>query len=160
MSLSTQKSAAAEPNFVAFCAADQDFCVDIMAVREIRGWTPVTSLPQSPPYIRGVINLRGSVVPIVDFRLRVGLESGEPTSSNVIIIVQIAASTIGLLVDEVSEILSMDRAAIKPTPDAVYREGQSFVSGVISLDQRMIRLIDLERFVPGKVNADPEMAES
>ena len=112
-----QVSVANEPNFVAFRAADQDFCIDIMSVREIRGWTPATALPKAPAYIRGVINLRGSVVPILDFAMRLGLATPEPTSRHVVIIVQISHQTVGLLVDEVTEILGIAPEIDPPFPN-------------------------------------------
>ncbi len=138
-----------DPNFVTFRAAQQEYCVDIMSVREIRGWSPATALPQSPPSIRGVINLRGAVVPIVDFNLRLGYSAIDPTPQSVIIIVQIAAQTIGLLVDEVSEILNAGREAIKATPDAVQSADETFITGVITLEDRMIRVVNLANIVPG-----------
>ena len=143
-----QVSASNDPNFVAFGAADQDFCIDIMSVREIRGWTPATALPKAPAYIRGVINLRGSVVPILDFAMRLGLATPEPTSRHVVIIVQIAQQTVGLLVDEVSDILSITPESVKPAPDVGTDIDDEFVSGVISLEERMIRLIDLQKIFP------------
>jgi len=143
MQQATQTSQSNEPNFVAFRIADQEYCVDIMSVREIRGWTPVTTLPQAPSSVLGVINLRGSVVPILDFSKRLGLKSQDPTVDNVIIIVQVDSQTIGLLVDEVSEILSIEDAAIKPTPEVTFEGREAFITGVITFDSRMIRLVDL-----------------
>lgn len=137
-----------EPNYVAFRAASQDFCVDIMSVREIRGWTPATSLPKSPPYIRGVINLRGAVVPIIDFSVRLGMTTPEPTSRNVVIIVRIKDQTVGLLVDEVSEILNISSDAVKPTPDVGIQVDEIFLSGVISIEDQMVRRVDLEKIFP------------
>ncbi len=136
------------PNFVAFKATQQDFCVDILSVREIRGWTPATLLPQAPPHIRGVINLRGSVVPILDFSMRLGLAKPDPTTRHVVIIVQICDQTVGLLVDEVSEILNIAAEAVNPTPSVGSDPDNEFVSGVISIDSRMIRIVDLNKIFP------------
>ena len=91
---------------ISFRIGAQEFCVDIMAVREIRGWTPATPLPQAPSYVRGVINLRGAVLPIVDLSARLGLGDTEPSVRNVIIVVRIGTRLVGLLVDAVSEILT------------------------------------------------------
>jgi len=146
MNRTETNSTTQEPNYVAFRVAGQEFCVEIMSVREIRSWTPATALPKAPPHIHGVINLRGSVVPIIDFRLRAGLEAKRPNSGNVIIIVQVETRTVGLLVDEVSEILNMNANDIKPTPNGIYEDGQKFVAGVAALDERMIRMIDLKYF--------------
>ena len=83
--------------FVAFCVGPQEFCIDIMNVREIRGWCPATPLPQAPCYVRGVINLRGAVIPIVEMSKRLGLSANNPTTRHVIIVVQHGHHTVGLL---------------------------------------------------------------
>src|SRR5215475_15482288 len=90
---------------ISFRIGAQEFCVDIMAVREIRGWTQATPLPQAPNYVCGVINLRGAVLPIVDLSARLGLGVTQPDVRNVIIVVRIGPRLVGLLVDAVSEIL-------------------------------------------------------
>lgn len=133
---------------IAFRIAEQDFCFNIMAVREIRGWTPATVIPHSPDYVRGVINLRGAVVPIVDLAARLHLEVPEPTSRNVIIITQFAGPVVGLLVDAVSDILSVSVDEIQPTPDVASDTTTGFVAGIITRDDRMIRMIDLEGILP------------
>ena len=115
---------------ISFRIGDQEFCVDIMAVREIRGWTPATALPHSPAYVQGVINLRGAVLPIVDLAARLGLKPAEPTVRHVIIVAQVGEQVVGLLVDAVSDILTVtddrdpadagrrlrDRAVLRPRP--------------------------------------------
>ena len=90
--------------YITFRIGTQYFCVDIMSVREIRGWTPATALPHAPGFIRGVINLRGIVLPIVDLAERLGLIPAMPTARHVIIVLQTARQIIGLLVDAVSDI--------------------------------------------------------
>jgi purine-binding chemotaxis protein CheW len=100
---------------ISFRIEEQEFCLDIMSVREIRGWTAATPLPHSPSYVRGVINLRGAVLPILDLKARLGLGASEPTARSVIIVVHIGARLVGLLVDGVSEILAVDRAAVQPS---------------------------------------------
>jgi len=134
-----------EPNFVAFRAAEQDYCVGIMDVREIRRWTETTTLPGSPDYITGVINLRGAVVPIIDFSRRLGLETDAPSERNVIVIVQIGERICGLLVDEVSEILRISETHVQKTRSIGPSVEGAIVTGVIVLEERMIRMIDLDR---------------
>src|SRR6478736_3451685 len=95
---------AREAEFVAFRAGSLEFCINIMSVREIRGWTPATAIPRAPSYIRGVINLRGVVLPIVDLGVRLGLPGTEPTARHVIIVAQVGERAAGLLVDSVSDI--------------------------------------------------------
>lgn len=134
--------------FIAFCIGEQEFCVDIMSVREIRGWTPATPLPQTPEYMRGVINLRGAVLPIMDLACRLGLDSHEPSQRSVIIVVRMAERTIGLLVDAVSDILSVTQDLIQPTPDVACDKVKSFVRGLITMEGRMISEIANERLLP------------
>jgi len=134
--------------FVAFRAAGEDFCVDIMSVREIRGWTPTTILPHAPTYVRGVINLRGSVVPILDLSCRLGFGKTDPTPRDVIIIAILNDTTFGLLVEAVSDILTVGTEAIQPTPDIAAPDIRSYIQGVIASDERMIRIIELENMLP------------
>jgi len=134
--------------FIAFCIGEQEFCVDIMTVREIRGWTPATPLPQTPEFMRGVINLRGAVLPIMDLATRLGLASNEPSERSVIIVVAMADRTIGLLVDAVSDILSVTQDLIQPTPDVACDRVKSFVRGLITMEGRMISEIASERLMP------------
>ena len=126
---------------VAFRVAGQDYCIDIMAVREIRGWTPATALPHAPPHVRGVINLRGQVVPILDLAARLGLPSPEPDGRHVIVIVAVGERVLGLLVEAVSEILSVPQEAVHPAPD--FDGETSLVQAVITLEERMFRFLDL-----------------
>ena len=139
---------AREKELVAFRIGALEFCVDIMSVREIRGWTPATSIPHAPRYVRGVINLRGAVLPVIDLACRFGLASNEPTARHVIIVAQIGEQVAGLLVDAVSDILTMDESAIQPTPDVASSMARSFVRGVVALDGRMISIITLENILP------------
>jgi purine-binding chemotaxis protein CheW len=133
---------------ISFRVGVQEFCVDIMAVREIRGWTPATPLPQAPGYVRGVINLRGAVLPIVDLSARLGLGSTEQSVRNVIIVVRIGSRLIGLLVDAVSEVLTATSDMIQPTPDVSCEAVKMFIKGILSLDGRMISWITLDRILP------------
>ncbi|MEP9375049.1 chemotaxis protein CheW [Mesorhizobium sp. KR1-2] len=133
---------------IAFCIGAQEFCVDIMSVREIRGWTPATVLPKAPPFVRGVINLRGAVLPIVDLAARLGFAPPEPTVRHVIMVVQVDDRVVGLLVDAVSDILSVTDDAIQPTPDVASELARAFVRGVLAIEGRMISLIALDSVLP------------
>ena len=139
---------------IAFRVADQDFCFDIMSVREIRGWTPATVVPHSPPYVRGVINLRGAVVPIIDLAARLSLDVPEPTSRSVIIIAKVGGPTVGLLVDAVSDILSIGSDDVQPTPEVALDGSDCSVTGIITHDDRMIRMIDLRCILPPSKGQD------
>ncbi len=133
---------------IAFRIGDQEFCVDIRAVREIRGWAPATPLPGAPAYVRGVINLRGAVLPIGDLSGRLGLGSAVPSARHVIIVARLGMRTVGLLVEAVSDILSISEETIQPTPDVACDTVRSFVKGVIPMDGRMISLIALDGLLP------------
>ena len=133
---------------IAFRIGDQEFCVDIRAVREIRGWAPATPLPGAPAYVRGVINLRGAVLPLVDLSGRLGLGSAVPSARHVIIVARLGMRTVGLLVEAVSDILSISEDAIQATPDVACDTVRSFVKGVIPMDGRMISLIALDGLLP------------
>ncbi len=137
-----------QQELIAFRVGRQEFCIDVMKVREIRCWAVATVLPRAPRYVRGVINLRGAVLPIVDLAARLGLPGSEPTARNVIIVVQIAQQQIGLLVDAVSDILTADEKSIQPAPDVASELVRSFVKGLLPVDGRMISLISLDLVLP------------
>lgn len=133
---------------IAFSIGEQEFCVDIMGVREIRGWTNTTPLPQSPNYVRGVINLRGAVLPVVDLGARLGMRPAEPTARSVIIVVRVHNQTMGLLVDAVEDILTVTEDMLQPTPDVSCEAVSKFVTGIIAYEGRMISLISLDNVLP------------
>lgn len=133
---------------VAFRAGAQEFCVDIMSVREIRGWAPATALPHAPSFVRGIINLRGTVLPIVDLAARLGLPSVEPTSRHVIIVVQVDRQIVGLLVDAVSDILTVSDGMIQPTPNVASEASKAFIRGVFAVGERMISRLALDDVLP------------
>ncbi len=140
---------------ISFRIDEQEFCLDIMAVREIRGWTAATPLPHSPSYVRGVINLRGAVLPIIDLKARLGLGLLEPNARSVIIVVHIGNRLVGLLVDAVSEILAAEGASIQPTPNVGCDTVSRFVRGIIASEGRMISWIAIDDILP-----DQEVAEA
>ena len=133
---------------IAFRIGDQEFCVDIMSVREIRGWTPATQMPHTPSYMLGVINLRGAVLPIVDLAARLGMNPAEPTVRHVIIVAQSGQTIVGLLVEAVSDILSVTNDKIQPTPDVSSDFERTFARGVLAIEKRMICLIELDAVFP------------
>ncbi len=133
---------------VSFRVSGQKYCVDIMSVREIRGWTPATPIPHAPPFVRGVINLRGAVLPIVDLAARLGLDATEPTARHAIIVVQVEHQLVGVLVESVSDILSIGGQSVQPTPEVASEAENGFVRGVIAMEEEMIRYIDLVKVMP------------
>ncbi|QFY59051.1 chemotaxis protein CheW [Rhizobium grahamii] len=133
---------------IAFRVGDQEFCVNIMSVREIRGWTPATAMPHSPSYMKGVINLRGAVLPIIDLSARLGMKAAEPTARHVIIVAQVRSKVVGLLVDAVSDILTVNQEHVQPTPEIASELQRQFARGILAIDKRMICLLELEAIFP------------
>lgn len=136
-----------EVELLSFDLRNQEYCVDIMSVREIRRWTHATSLPHSPAYVRGVINLRGTVLPVIDLGQRLGLAPADTAERTVIIVVSVGGRTFGLLVDAVSDILTIPAGDLAPPPDLA-DSTQSFVSDLTIVEERMIRVLDLGAVVP------------
>ena len=133
---------------IAFRIGGQEFCVNIMSVREIRGWTPATPMPHAPSYVLGMINLRGVVLPIVDMSLRLGMKPAEPTVRHVIIVAQVGSRVVGLLVDAVSDILTVTDENVQPTPDIANDAEKAYARGIFAIEGRMICLIDLHSLFP------------
>lgn len=123
---------------ISFEIAGQELCVDIRNVREIRGWTPATPIPQTPDYICGVINMRGAVVPVVDLRNRLGLGVTEPTSRHVLLIVHDGERVAGLLVDGVQETFQVAADLVQPAPMAASVAADRFVDGILLLGERLL----------------------
>jgi purine-binding chemotaxis protein CheW len=135
---------------ISFAIGDDQYGVDIMAVREIKGWTDVTHLPRQPDYVRGVLNLRGAVVPIIDLRCRFGQGMTEATPLHIAIIVQIASRQVGLLADRVLDIVSFESSQVQPVPRIANSSRVSFLSGLLRVEAAMIALIDLPNLLSGQ----------
>ena len=133
---------------IAFRIGNQEFCVSIMSVREIRGWTPATKMPHSPSYMMGVLNLRGAVLPIVDLAARLGMRPAEPSPRHVIIVAQVGRQIIGLLVDAVADILTVTDENTQPVPEVSSDLERQFARGILAIDKRMICLVELEGLFP------------
>ena len=133
---------------IAFRVGDQEFCVNVMSVREIRGWTPATAMPHSPSYMKGVINLRGAVLPIIDLSARLGMKPTEPTQRHVIIVAQVHRKVVGLLVDAVSDILPVSEDNVQPTPEIASELQRQFARGIMAIEKRLICLLELEAIFP------------
>lgn len=135
--------------FITFTIGAEEYGVDIMTVKEIRGWVETTSLPKAPDYVRGVINLRGSIVPIYDLRTRFGRGVTETTRTHVVIIVTVGTRVVGLLVDTVSDILTVAQVDVRPVPDLDGAADIAFLSGLVALDQRMVTIIAIDKLLLG-----------
>jgi purine-binding chemotaxis protein CheW len=137
----------APTQLISFAIGDDQYGVDIMAVREIKGWTEITHLPRQPDYVRGVLNLRGVIVPIIDLRCRFGQGLTQATPLHIVIIVQIATKPVGLLADRVLDIVSLDEIQIQPIPKVVQGARLEFLSGLVTIGSTMIALIDLQNLL-------------
>src|SRR5690242_15636258 len=125
---------------ISFAIGDDEYGVDIMAVREIKGWTDVTHLPRQPDYVRGVLNLRGVMVPIIDLRCRFGQGLTEATPIHIAIIVEIDGMQVGLLADRVLDIVSFDPKEVQPVPLVIQGTRIEFLSGLVTIEGAMIAL--------------------
>ncbi|MFD1697266.1 chemotaxis protein CheW [Roseibium aestuarii] len=135
---------APEPcQFISFTLGDDEYAIDIMAVREIKGWTDTTPLPNQPAHVLGVLNLRGAIVPIMDLRSRFGQGMTETTPMHVVIIVNVGERTFGILVDAVSDILTVEPAEIKGVPDNDRTGSEAYLSGIINADHGMVVVLSL-----------------
>lgn len=130
--------------FITFTLDSQEYGIDIMVVREIKGWSPTTSIPNSPAHVRGVMNLRGVIVPIFDLRARFGMGLTDPSKMHVVVIVSLHAKTVGLLVDAVSDIISIEPDAVRPVPDMGLRADDRCLDGLVAIQERMVTLVSLE----------------
>lgn len=148
--------------FITFTLGSEEYGIDIMVVREIKGWTETTTIPNAPAHVRGVINLRGIIVPIFDLRARFGIGQTVPTSMHVVIIVASSSRTIGLLVDTVSDIISIDPKSVRPVPEMGLATEDQYLEGLVAIGDRMVTLVSLAGLFgkPGESSRRPPASES
>ena len=127
---------------ITFEIADKRLGVDIMAIREIRAWTPPTPIPHAPAFVRGIVNLRGTVLPVVDLSDLLGWDAIAPSPRHVIIVIQIGEQMHGLVVDSVNDIVTIEPAALQAPPD-LGGGSSRHLSGLIAVDDRMVMVLDL-----------------
>jgi purine-binding chemotaxis protein CheW len=139
-----------QDQFLTFRLATEEYGIDILSVQEIKGWSGATPLPESPPYVLGVINLRGSVVPIIDLRRRFNLAQADFGPTTVVIVARVDSADgtriAGFVVDAVCEVYTVGEADRRPVPGAV-TGSQEFVQGLATVDDKMIILLDIERLL-------------
>jgi len=127
---------------------EQEFAIDIMSVREIRGWIASTPLPHAPSHIRGMVNLRGTVMPIIDLAERLSFAPKEPTASSVVVVVEAEGRIFGLLVDAVCDIVTVTADMIQTPPDVGSTATGKIVEGLITLDSRIVSIISMTALMP------------
>jgi len=140
-----EQEAAKIEQYVSFTVGESEYGIDIMAVREIQGWTNVTKLPNTPHYVRGVLNLRGAIVPIFDLRCRFTGGLTDATPLHVVIIIALGDRIMGLLVDAVSDILTINSDDIMDVPEVETQGDQRFLSGLITVEERMVALLQINK---------------
>ncbi len=140
--------------FISFAIGNDQYGVDIMSVREIKGWSEVTHLPRQPEYIRGVLNLRGVMVPIIDLRCRFGQGKTDAGPMHVVIIVSVDNRLVGLLADRVLDIVTVEVANIQPVPQLARTSRVAFLAELVTLESTMIALIDLANLISASNEAD------
>lgn len=138
-----------------FMLGDETYGVDILRVQEIRGWSPVTRIPQSPPHVLGVLNLRGSIVPVVDLRMRLNLDRAEYTAVTVIIVLSIDSGhgrrDFGVVVDGVSDVINVQGTDVKPPPELGSDVNTDYIQGLATVSDRMVMLLDIDRLIGGDI---------
>jgi purine-binding chemotaxis protein CheW len=144
--------------YLTFSLGDEEYAVDILKVQEIRGYENVTRLPDSPAFIKGVINLRGVIVPIVDLRLKFELGKATYTELTVMIILNLGSRVMGMVVDGVSDVVRLPAEEIKPAPDLGGAVDTRFLKGVATVGERMLLLLDIERMMRSKDMALTDVA--
>jgi len=132
---------------LSFRLGDEEYGIDILKVQEIRGYGKVTRIANTPAFIKGVIDLRGAIVPIVDMRIKFGLEHAEYDEFTVVIILNVRNRIVGMVVDAVSDVAALPPDLIKPIPSMGAQTDAAFLNGVGRLDDRMILLLDIERLM-------------
>ena len=142
--------------FISFAIGDDQYGVDIMAVREIKGWSQITQLPRQPDYMRGVLNLRGIMVPIIDLRCRFGQGMTEATPLHIVIVVQIGPRHVGLLADRVLDIVGFNASQVQPVPRVAQASHVDFLSGLVTIESGMIALIDLPHLLSVSITEKAE----
>ncbi len=135
---------------ITFEVAGQVFGLDIMAIREIRAWTPVTKLPRVPAHVAGVVNLRGTVLPVVDLAARLGWAPTEATSRHAIIVTQLGGQVSGWIVESVSDIVTLPGDALQPAPATGSDSVVQFLEGLAAIDDHMVQVLNLAALSAGE----------
>jgi len=151
MAVATTEINEAENEYLTFMLAGEEYGMDILAVQELRGWEPTTTIPNSPPFVLGVINLRGVVVPVIDLRARFELEHIDYGPTTVVVIVKVKRDAhervLGIVVDAVSEVYNISEADMQPPPDMAGSISIDYVRGLATLENKMVILLDISKLV-------------
>ena len=144
-----------------FVLGGEEYAVDILKVQEIRGYEKVTPIPAAPAYLKGVVNLRGIIVPVIDMRIKFGLADPRYDSFTVVIILRVGGRVIGIVVDAVSDVVQLAASEVKPAPALGSVVDSGFLAGLATPGGRMILLLEIEKFLSsGELNLVNQAAEA
>jgi purine-binding chemotaxis protein CheW len=143
---------------VSFRLAQEEYAVEIIKVQEIILLGTITRIPRAPEYVKGLINLRNAVIPIVDLRLRFGLPTAEPTDDTRIMVVNVSGKTIGIVVDAVSEVLRIAPEQVVPPPPTITGLGREYLTGLVNLEHRLLLLLDIDAILVTDESTELEAA--
>ena len=144
--------------YLTFLVGNEEYGMDILKVQEIKGFAPPTSVPNTPAYIRGVMNLRGTVIPVLDLRVKFNLPDPQYTKFTVIVVANLGERTIGLVVDAVSDVLEIRDSDVEPPPDLVTDAQTAFITGMVTKTERLIMLMDVDQVInPEALPLDQEI---
>jgi purine-binding chemotaxis protein CheW len=143
-----------------FILGGEEYAVDILKVQEIRGYEKVTAIPAAPAYLKGVVNLRGIIVPVIDMRIKFGMAEPKYDSFTVVIILRVSGRVIGIVVDGVSDVIALSPSEVKPAPALGSIVDSGFLAGLATQGERMILLLEIEKFLSsGELNLVNRVAE-
>jgi purine-binding chemotaxis protein CheW len=140
-------SAAPKKEFLSFKLGQEEYCLDILSVQEIRGYDTVTGIANTPDFIKGVINLRGNIVPIVDLRIKFRLSDARYDATTIVIILNLNRKMIGIVVDSVSDVIALPLDSIREAPRFGSAINTEFISGMATIDERMLIVVDIQRLM-------------
>ncbi len=163
MSINTNTQQVAASKYLTFVLATEEYAIDILRVQEIKGWSKVTVIPNTPDYICGVINLRGTIVPIIDLRLRFGLDRLDYGQMTVVVVVKVLASNgreriMGIVVDAVSDVYDVTETEIKPPPDFGSVISIEFIKGLATVSDKMVIVLEIDKLLNSEELAIMELA--
>lgn len=133
--------------FLSFTMGQEEYGLDIIKVQEIRGYEAVTYLANGPDYLKGVINLRGAIVPIIDMRIKLGLGTPTYDQFTIVIVLNIAGTVMGMVVDSVSDVITLTGAEIRPAPQFGHAIDVNYLIGIATLAERMLILVDIDKLM-------------
>src|SRR3989344_4037030 len=149
-----------EEQFLTFRLHGQDYAITILKIQEIKGWDKITPIPNSPAYVKGVLNLRGVIVPVIDLRLLFGLPEAERDAFTVIIVINVGGRLAGLVVDAVSDVINVGAEQQCEAPEYEGRRNREFIKGLAHVDGKLLILLDIDRLVKPETLDKPDTTGS